>query len=278
MLAILAANLVNLALSLGVAEQGADRVAHLTSAARWVMGAGLVAYVYWSGCERFSRPGPERGPPSGPPRLGTLAAPIALAQVVETTAFTAMVPLAGLLGAGPAGAYHAALQVVQIAYMATLGVSAATAVEVGRAAGAGTPRAAGRAARAGLWLAGLLALPAALALLFAPEWVAGLLVRDPETLAHARLPMRIAAGVVLLDAAMGVLLGALRGLSDVWTPLKLHIIAFWVVAIPLSTALASGAPWGPPEPMLGILAGLTVSGLLLGRRLGQVLRETRTRS
>jgi len=75
------------------------------------------------------------------------------------------------------------------------------------------------------------------------------------------------------DAMMGSILGALRGVADVWAPLAMQAAAFWLVGVPVAWALAIPAGLGATGLWWGIGAGIIVSLALLLPRFAVVARR-----
>ena len=76
----------------------------------------------------------------------------------------------------------------------------------------------------------------------------------------------VGAIAAIPDGVQAVLLGALRGASDVWPATFLYIFAFWVVMVPLGYWLAVPEGLGATGLMIAVVAGTTVASLLLGWR------------
>ena len=129
-------------------------------------------------------------------------------------------------------------QLRRITYMVPLGVSAAAAVSVGHAVGAGDPA---RARRAG-WLALALGtgfmLCAAVVFLVAPRRSSPSIPAMPRSWPSAR-PCCFAALFQIFDGIQTVSTGALRGLGETRVPMWANLVGYWV----------SGSPTGP-DPLL----------------------------
>ena len=65
--------------------------------------------------------------------------------------------------------------------------------------------------------------------------------------------------------------GALRGLKDTKVPMVVNFFAYWVVGIPVSLYLGFRAEMGAPGLWNGLIAGLTVAGVLHN---GRFYRQT----
>jgi len=206
--------------------------------------------------------------------LRRLGLPMGIAQGIESAAFSTMVFFAGLLGAAHLAAYQAVMSLVTLAYMMAVGTAGATAIRVGRAVGRGRPEEVLAAGWTGIAVSMLLPLPIAAAFLAVPDDIVGLVVSDGEVIAFAAAAMAVAAVMLPFDAAMGVSLGALRGLGDVWMPTLLQIAAFWILAVPAGWLLSVHAGLGAAGLVGGLLVGVVISLVLLAARFPLVARPT----
>ncbi len=196
--------------------------------------------------------------------------PIGIAQGVESAAFSSLIFIAGRIGSEAIAAHQATMAVVSFVYMIAIGVSAATAIRVGNAVGRNLPRDVRLAGWSGIILAGVLATPFAFVFLFRPELVAGIYGLDGAALRITAATIAAGGLILICDAMMGAGLGALRGVGDVWVPLALQIIAFWIVAVPLSALFAIYYGFGAPGLWYGILCGVILSIVFLALRFRSV--------
>jgi MATE family multidrug resistance protein len=150
--------------------------------------------------------------------------------------------------------------------MVAVGMSAATAVRVGHAVGAGAHERVARAGLAGISLAFLIMCVFGLAVAAAPQTIAAAYVDDAAVLRIARQTLTAVALMVVIDGVMTVTMGALRGMGDVRWPAFMHGIAFWVVGVPVAWALAFPGGFGPVGLILGISLAMLISLILLGLR------------
>ena len=99
---------------------------------------------------------------------------------------------------------------------------------------------------------------------------------NTEVASIAGTLLLIAAVFQISDTIQVVALGALRGMQDVMIPTLITFIAYWLVGFPISyylglhTAYASSGIW------IGLLAGLTVSGILLFMRFNYLSKKLRS--
>ncbi|HSM40157.1 MAG TPA: MATE family efflux transporter [Afifellaceae bacterium] len=200
--------------------------------------------------------------------------PIGIAQGVESAAFSSMIFIAGLIGKDAIAAHQATIALVSFVYMIAIGVSAATAIRVGNAVGRNLPDDVRFAGWSGIILAGCLAAPLALLFVLRPELVASIYGLEGAALKITAATIAAGGLVLVFDGMMGASLGALRGVGDVWVPLGLQIVAFWVVAVPLSALFAIGHGIGAPGLWYGILCGVGLSIVFMAARFRTVSRRT----
>ncbi|MBI1238252.1 MAG: MATE family efflux transporter [Alphaproteobacteria bacterium] len=262
-----------------VEPMGAVGAVMTTSALRWLGLAAAVLYVvlrvdlaqYGLTSGSFLADARRLGP-----RLRRLGAPMAASQALESGAYATIVFLAGMIGASALAAHQVTMNLVNIAVMIGIGMSAATAVRVGRAVGAGDRGGIQRAGWTGILIGGLFMLPVGLLFASVPEGLGRLFMPEGEALTIARHTIAAAGVLILFSGTMGVTMGALRGTGDTFLPMALYAAAYWGIAIPMAVFL--GFPLGLAAPGLvygaaiGAASGLTMLAL---RFLAIAQREPR---
>ena len=166
-------------------------------------------------------------------QLIRLGAPAAGQIILEVGAWNLATFSAGYLDPVALATHSIALNYASISYMVPLGVSAAAAVSVGHAVGAGDPE---RARRAG-WLALMLGtsfmLMAAVVFLVAPRPLIALYTHNPQVLAVGPTLLWVAAAFQIFDGIQTVSTGALRGLGETRVPMFANLVGYWVLGLPL---------------------------------------------
>jgi multidrug resistance protein, MATE family len=284
LVAMAGANLVNFAGGwllidgrLGLPGLGADGAAIGATIARLAMAAGLLAWTL-----RLPEFAPLRRRPLTPWGPGGWAAGAQMRRIgmaggtayfFETVAFATLAQAAGLLGPTPLAAYTILHNIEALVFMIALGLSVATAVRVGQAAGAGDPDEARLAGFAGLAMAmGLVAL-VGLCLLAAAPTVVGFYSADPALVARAAPILAILAVSMLFDSGQVVLGQTNRALGDSWVTTGCFFLAFFGVMVPLGLALAFRTPLAEAGLFIATAAGCaSAAALLLGRFLHLVGR------
>jgi multidrug resistance protein, MATE family len=262
--ALISANIVNLAGNwvfiygkLGMPAMGVSGSAISTVVARLYMATVLV-YFAWQhergrGHPLFVHwPGPDWARIQA---LLNLGIPAALQVMLEVAAFGAATILAAHLGAVALAAHEIVLNCAAFTYMVPLGISAAGAVAVGHAIGAGNPA---KARRAG-WMAIALGVGfmAAAALIFiaTPRPILEIYSHDERVLRLGARILMIVAAFEIFDGAQSVAAGVLRGLGETKVPMLLNFGGYWLFGLPLGAVLCFELRWG----LSGIWVGLTVA-------------------
>jgi MATE family multidrug resistance protein len=206
-------------------------------------------------------------------RLRRFGYPMGLAHGMEASAFSSMTLFAGLLGAVEVSGYLVAMNLVATAFMGAIGFATAASVRVGNAVGRQDPfgtRAAGWVA-AGAAAAIMVVL--GLAFFTFPEALSAIYASDPGITAVAVPTLVVAALVLVPDGTQAVLMGALRGVADVWPAAGLYLVSFWLVMVPCGYYLGVVRGGGAPALMQSILLGCVLASLLLGWRFHVVSRR-----
>ena len=274
MVIIIGANILNVGLNWllifghgGFPAMGAEGAAIASSIVRWCMFLAAAVYVLrFINRRRFGIAAAADPAERLGPRMRRIGLPMGIAHGLEASAFAVMTLFAGLLGAAVVGGYSVPMNLLALAFMGAIGLSTAASVRVGNAVGRGDP--------AGVRWCGWVAVGvaavylAAIAVVFAlvPGGLAALYTADAAVLAIAVPTILVGAIAAIPDGVQGVLMGALRGASDVWPATFLYVFSFWVVMVPLGYWLAIPRGLGAPGLMIAVVAGATVAALLLGWR------------
>jgi MATE family multidrug resistance protein len=186
--------------------------------------------------------------------------------LLEVGAWNLVTLAAGWLTPVALATHQIALNYASMTYMVPLGVSAAAAVSVGHAVGAGDAERAQRAGWLALGLGTSFMLLAAGVFLAAPVPLIALYTRNPQVLAVGPSLLWVAAAFQVFDGIQTVSTGALRGLGETRVPMLVNLVGYWVLGLPLGLFLCFVLHWGVYGLWIGLTLALTVIALTLLRR------------
>jgi MATE family multidrug resistance protein len=252
----------------GFPAMGVRGSALSTVLARILMAASLLGFAW-----RYER---QRGHPlfkhwAGPQmarirQLIRLGLPAAGQITLEVGAWNAATLSAGWLTPIALATHQIAINYASVTYMVPLGVSAAAAVSVGHAVGAGDKAKARRAGWLALALGTAFMVLAGIVFFLFPAPLIELFTHDPQVLAVGPSLLWIAAAFQIFDGVQTVCTGALRGLGETRAPMVANFVGYWVLGLPLGLILCFVLKWGIYGMWIGLtLALVVISALLLWR-------------
>jgi MATE family multidrug resistance protein len=253
---------------LGLPALGVNGSAASTVIARLFMAAALLGFVWRHERQRGHSPSRRWGGPqlARLRELVRLGAPAAGQVLLEVGAWNLATFSAGWLTPVALATHQIALNYASLTYMVPLGISAAAAVSVGHAVGAGDGARARRAGWLALGLGTSFMLLAAVVFLTAPVPLIALYTRDPAVMAVGPGLLALAAAFQIFDGIQTVSTGALRGLGETRIPMLANLIGYWALGLPLGLTLCFALRWGIYGLWIGLLAALIViASLLLAR-------------
>jgi MATE family multidrug resistance protein len=262
--ALISANLVNwfgnwalIYGKLGLPAMGVRGSALSTCVARVYMAAVLVWWAWKHERERghplFAHwPGLR---PAQFRRLLVLGWPAASQLLFEVGAFSLATLMAGRLSPDILAAHQIVLNSASLTYMVPLGVSAAAAISVGHAVGAGNRALARRNGSMAIAIGAVFMALAATAFLTIPQTLIHVYTHDRQTVAVGVRLLAVAAVFQVFDAIQGVGTGALRGLGKTRGPMVINLIAYGVIGLPIGYSLCFKTPLG----IYGLWSGLTLA-------------------
>ena len=273
--ALISANLVNLAGNwifiygkLGMPALGVGGSAISTVVSRIYMAAVLV-YFAWRHERGRGHPLFAHWPAPDWKRIRSLlnlGVPAAFQVILEMAAFGAATIMAAHLNPVALATHEIALSCAAYTFMVPLGISAAAAVAVGHAIGAGNPA---RARRAG-WMAVGLGVSfmglTAVAFLAVPRPIMEIYSRDPQILAMGVHMLMIVAAFQIFDGCQTVATGALRGLGETRFPMLTNFAGYWLFGLPLGALMCFRLKWGLSGLWTGLTLALIVIACVLLRR------------
>ena len=155
------------------------------------------------------------------------------------------------------------VNVAGLAFMVPLGISAAGAVRVGHAVGRRDAPGAAAAGWTTIALGSGVMMVSAAVFLVAPRLILGVFTPDTQVVGIGLTLIFVAALFQIFDGLQVSATGALRGLGDTRTPMRLNLAGHWMCGLPIGYTLCFVIGWGVIGLWIGVLIGLTVIGGLL---------------
>jgi MATE family multidrug resistance protein len=284
-IAIIVANLVNIGLNyvfvfghLGFSAMGPAGAGWASTVSRWVMCVTL-AGLAWPDIARQIVPWRRETFAIRPlARIFGIGIPICIQYELEVNAFAFVAVMMGWIGATAMAGHQIALNISALTFMVPLGVSAAGAVHVGRAVGAGDMVGVRRSAGAALAIGIAFMSLSAVVMLTVPRVLARAYTAEAAVLATAVSLLPLAGLFQVFDGIQVVSVGILRGTGDTRTPMIINVLGFWLIGVPVSWYLGMRTSLGPRGLWIGFVFGLAAVAMMLllrvRARLGQVMRRT----
>ena len=188
-------------------------------------------------------------------RLLQLGWPAASQLLFEVGAFSLATLMAGRLSPDVLAAHQIVLNSASLTYMVPLGVSAAAAISVGHAFGAGDRPRARRNGSMAIVIGTLFMALAAAAFLTVPRLLIHVYTHDAQTVAVAVHLLAVAAIFQVFDGVQGVGTGAMRGLGKTRGPMLVNLVAYGVIGLPVGYLLCFKTSLG----IYGLWSGLTLA-------------------
>jgi MATE family multidrug resistance protein len=279
--ALISANLVNwfgnwvlIYGKFGLPAMGVRGSALSTCVARTYM-AGVLVWWAWKHERDRGHPLFAHWPglrPAQLRRLLQLGWPAASQLLFEVGAFSLATLLAGRLSPDILAAHQIVLNSASVTYMVPLGFSAASAISVGHAIGAGDRALARRSGSMAIALGAVFMALAATTFLTIPRLLLHVYTHDPQTVAVGVRLLAVAAIFQVFDGIQGIGTGALRGLGKTRGPMVVNLVAYGVIGLPLGYVLCFLTPLG----IYGLWGGLTLALIFAaGMVLSQWLKQSR---
>lgn len=208
-------------------------------------------------------------------KIWNLGFPSAMQMFFEVAIFTAAIWLSGILGKNPQAANQIALNLSSMTFMVAMGLGVAAMIRVGNQKGLKKFLDLKRIAISIFLLGFMFAVLFGLLFFLFHEQLPHLYVdaNDPLNAIDNTEVIKIAATLLIAasifqisDSVQVIVLGALRGLQDVYIPTLITFIAYWLVGFPISYFLGKEEVYGSLGIWLGLLAGLTTAAVLLSLR------------
>jgi MATE family multidrug resistance protein len=261
--------------NLGFPAMGLEGAGVATAVARVLVAGVIIAYVLLAPGLSRSLPTAWFGPGLGREvrRLLRIGLPSGGLHLAEVSGFASGSLMMGWLGPGALAAHQIAITCAATTFMIPLGLSQAVSVRIGQARGA-SEEDRYLPIVVGAWGMALLVMTVfAVVFVGAGHVIAAWFVANTAVTALAAQLLLIAGLFQIFDGIQITSSGALRGFEDTRTPMLIGVVAYWIVALPISYLCAFKLGVGPTGIWFGFVAGLAVaSGALVARLMPHVTR------
>ena len=188
--------------------------------------------------------------------------PIGISSSMEVTMFAAVSLLVSTISTLAIAGHQIAINFAAMMFMIPFGLSVAISARVGNSIGKKRPDEARFRGYVGVVVSCIImACTAALMFLF-PRTIASIYTDDTDVIEMAVQLIFMAAIFQLSDGLQVSGFGALRGLKDTKIPMYVNLVAYWIIGIPFAYYMGFIAGFGAPGLWMGLIAGLTIAGIL----------------
>jgi len=189
--------------------------------------------------------------------------------LIATASWIVIMRIVALYGSSPIAAYTIALRLIEFAFLPAWGLGNAAATLVGQNLGAGRPDRAEKSVwRASRYNAVFMSILGLVSVALAPQ-IVGLFSGEPEVVRYGTSCIRILGIGYPMYAVGMIVIQAMNGAGDTYTPSVLNFISFWVLQIPLAYWLAAPMKFGPNGVFTSLIIAettLTILAVLFFRR------------
>ncbi|HZR26065.1 MAG TPA: MATE family efflux transporter [Vicinamibacterales bacterium] len=230
----------------------------------------LQLIVLWRGTDRITiRWNHLRIEPDIMLNMVRLSGSAVFQSLIATTSWVVLVRTIASFGSNAVAAYTITIRIVIFALLPAWGLANAAATLVGQNLGAGEPERAElsvwQTCRYAFWV--FAAMTVVFLIVATP--LVGAFTRDAPVLAIATPGLRIAT-IGFLGYALGLVVSqAFNGAGDMWSPMIVNLVSFWVFGVTLAYVLAQRLSYGPSGVFVAITSGfvmMAVSSVALFRR------------
>jgi multidrug resistance protein, MATE family len=274
MVAMWAANIVNLAVNLWLVPgdnmfgvHGAAASAWATFASRlFLLLALAVVILRWRRARELGVYAPAPHDPRAAKAMRAVGYGAAVSYFIESLAFSAMAIFAGWISATAVAIWAVVINVAALVFMVPLGLSVATSVLVGRAYGARDARAMLASAGQGFGVTTAALLVVSVGVWLFPDAIAAAYSRETAVITGIASAMVLSSLFFVADGLQVVAAQSLRARSDIRAPAVIHVFSYVVVMMPLAYWLGVKSGGGVDGLIWAIILASAVSAVLLWGR------------
>lgn len=206
-------------------------------------------------------------------KIINLGFPTAMQMLFEVGVFTAAIWLAGTMGTIDQAANQIALNLSSMTFMIAVGLGVAATIRVGNQKGLRNFSELRRVSLSIFLQVFIIECIFALAFIALKDFLPMVYIDNDAVVNTAASLLLIAGLFQLSDGFQVVVLGALRGLQDVKIPTYITFVAYWIVGFPICYILGKVLGYGSQGIWIGLLAGLSVSAVLLYLRFNYLTKK-----
>ncbi|MBI3142960.1 MAG: MATE family efflux transporter [Bacteroidetes bacterium] len=275
------ANLINIGLNyiliyghLGIGPMGLNGAGLATLLARVLMLIMALAILYWHPRVRFIRFSLWKFLPSRKHcwEICSLGLPIGAQYLLEAGAFILAAIAIGWAGSQDLAAHQIAIGIASFTYMFATGIGAAATIRISNALGANQLGLLRIISRSLLLMILVVEAFFAISIVLLHNVLPKFFVADERVMTLAGSLLLVSALFQLADGVQVLLMGALRGLSDVRMPTLIALLSYWVISLPIGYWLMKSFELGAVGVWLGLLIGLSSAAILLAWRYFRLLK------
>ena len=240
-----------------------------TAILQWIMLIILASYIYFSSSYQKTQPLThfEKINLSWVKRILKLGLPIGLAIFFEVSIFSTAAIILSPLGETVIASHQIAISVTSQLFMIPMSLALALTIRIGTYYGEKNWLAMKKVQMLGMITATIFALITMLLMWIFRSEIIAVYTHDLAVTQIASFLLLFAIAYQLMDAWQITAAGCLRGMQDTKGPMWITMVAYWVIAFPVSIYLARYTEIGAPGVWLGLIIGLTVACVLLLLRL-----------
>ena len=206
-------------------------------------------------------------------KIFKLGYPTALQMFFEIGIFASAVLLSGVIGTDEQAANQIALNLSTMTFMVATGVAVTATIRVGNQKGLGDYYNLKRIAISNILLMIIISIIAAIGFMSLRMYLPWIYIDDENVVNIASKLLIIAGLFQISDGIQVVVLGALRGLQDMFIPMWLVFVSYWIIGFPVCFYLGLMTELGTFGVWIGLLVGLTVSATLLYLRFQHLTKR-----
>ena len=205
--------------------------------------------------------------------LIAIGTPIGLQSFSEAFLFTASYVIIGWISKEALAAHHIANQMCDLTFMLALGIGSATTIRVSHQLGKGDLKAVRMASHASVHLCLLMNTIGAAIMIFGRHYIPYIFTNDPEVMSIASTLLLIGGLFQYADGLQCVGAAMLRGIQDVRVPMRIALVSYIGIALPLGLTLTFYFELGAKGMWLAFIIALAIPAVFFHIRFNRQLKR-----